>query len=110
MKNNYNLQQIGSFNRNKNLSNVTKDKVREKALISKNRIFSEKAFINKNKTSKPIILYNIGDTVFGEYTSIVEAAKKINCGKKTITRALKTEKKNIKKTFYSWIYKNINLI
>jgi len=45
------------------------------------------------------MLYNLDYTVFGEYPSIVEAAKSINCAEKTITRALKTEKKILKRRF-----------
>jgi hypothetical protein len=51
------------------------------------------------KKSKPVILYNLNNTVFGEYPSIVEAAKSINCDPKTIRRALKTEKKILKRRF-----------
>ena len=51
------------------------------------------------KRSKSIILYNLDYTVFGEYPSIVEAAKYINCSEKTITRALNTEKKILKRRF-----------
>lgn len=50
------------------------------------------------KASKPIILYNLDYTVFGEYTSIVDTAKSINCSEKTIIRALNTEK-SIKRRF-----------
>jgi len=45
-----------------------------------------------NKNSKPIILFNLDHTVFGEYNSISDAAKIINCSTKTITRSLATEK------------------
>ena len=51
------------------------------------------------KNSKPIILYNLNNTIFGEYPSIIEAAKDINCDPKTINRALKTEKKILKRRF-----------
>ena len=51
------------------------------------------------KNSKPIILYNLNNTVFGEYSSIIEAAKDINCSPKTINRSLKTEKKLLKRRF-----------
>jgi hypothetical protein len=51
------------------------------------------------KNSKPIILYNLNKTIFGEYCSIIEAADDINCSPKTIIRALKTEKKILKKRF-----------
>ena len=51
------------------------------------------------KKSKPIILYNLDFTVFGQYSSITEAANSINCSIKTINRALKTEKKLLKRRF-----------
>jgi len=51
------------------------------------------------KKSKPVILYNLNNTVFGEYPSIVEAAKSINCDPKTIRRALKTDKQILKRRF-----------
>jgi len=47
--------------------------------------------------SKPIILYNLDDTVYGEYSSITEASKATNCSIKTINRALKTEKQFLKR-------------
>ena len=47
--------------------------------------------------TRPVILYNLSDTVFGKYSSVREAANAINCGEKTIRRALKTEKKLVKK-------------
>jgi NUMOD1 domain len=49
------------------------------------------------KKSKSIILYNLDRTVYGEYSSIVEAAISLGCSEKTIRRALKTEKKLLKR-------------
>jgi DeoR/GlpR family transcriptional regulator of sugar metabolism len=49
------------------------------------------------KNSKPIIIYNLDKTVYGEFASIAEAAKSINCSEKTIRRALKTDKKFLKR-------------
>ncbi len=57
------------------------------------------------KKSKPILLYNLDYTVYGEYPSIVEAARSIKCNVKTIIRALKTEKKKLVKR--RWIVKYI---
>lgn len=109
MKNNYSLERrelIGSLNRNKNLSSETIEKIREKALSRKKITFSGEALLNLKKNSKAIILYNLNRTVFGEYYSIVEAAKSINCGEKTIRRALKTEKKILKRRFIVEYKKN----
>jgi hypothetical protein len=52
---------------------------------------------------KPIILYNLNWNIYGKYPSILEAAKAINCNEKTIRRALKTEKKLVKR---QWIVKD----
>lgn len=102
IKTNYSLERrelIGNLNRNKNLSEETIEKIREKALTRKRVPFSDKVLLNMKKNSKPIILYNLDRTVFGEYPSIVEAAKSINCSEKTIRRALSSDKKILKRRF-----------
>ena len=104
MKTNYSLErrvQIGNLNKGKNLSTETIEKIRQKAL-SRDRTkikLSEQAILNMKKKSKAIILYNLDYTVFGKYNSLTEAAKAINCGVKTIYRALRTEKKILKRRF-----------
>src|ERR1700721_302848 len=102
MKNQYSLERrerIGSLNRGKSLSVETKDKIRisKKALTKEKPNYSEQAILNMKKNSKPIILYNLNKTVYGEFTSIVEAAKSIGCNEKTIRRALKTKKNFLKR-------------
>jgi group I intron endonuclease len=102
MKINYSTERrelIGNLNKNKKLSMETRLKMKEKALARKERSFSEQALLNMKKKSKPVILYNLDRTVFGKYSSIVEAATSINCNEKTIRRALKTEKKVLKRRF-----------
>jgi group I intron endonuclease len=102
MKLNYSIERrerIGKLNRNKKLSLETIEKIRDKALSKKKIFYSDEALLNMKKKSKPVILYNLNNTVFGEYLSIVEAAKSINCDSKTIRRALKTEKKILKRRF-----------
>lgn len=79
--------------------------MREKALVRKTLWRdkvppppnTEQGILNMKKKSKPIILYNMDYTVYGEYPSIVETAKSIGCSEKTIIRAFKTEKKLLKK-------------
>lgn len=67
--------------------------MKEKALSRKPRILSEESLNNMKKNSKKIVLYNkTNNTVYGEYNSIIEASKSLNCNEKTIRRALKTEK------------------
>lgn len=96
-------ERIGSLNRGKKLSPETIEKIREKAL---NRSpMSNETKLNCISHTRPVILYNLNDTVYGEYPTIIEAAKSINCGEKTIRRALKTEKKLVKR---QWIVKDIS--
>jgi hypothetical protein len=47
--------------------------------------------------TRPVILYNLNGTIYGKYSTIIEAANAINCNEKTIRRALKTEKKLVKR-------------
>jgi len=54
------------------------------------------------KASKPIIVYNLNYTVFGEFPSIIAASKILNCNEKTIRRAIKSKSKILKR---KWIVK-----
>jgi group I intron endonuclease len=96
-------EQIGSLNRGKKLSIETIEKMREKAL--KRPPMSEETKKKCIVNTRPVILYNLNGTVYGKYLTIVDAAKAINCGEKTIRRALKTEKKLVKK---QWIVKDLS--
>lgn len=101
MKNNYSLLRknfIGNLNRGKSLSDVTKKKLSDKAKDRK-LVYSKQGYDNLKKASKPVILYNLDKTVFGKYYSITDAAYNINCSVKTISRALRTEKKIVKRRF-----------
>lgn len=104
MKSNYSLERrlkIGDLNRGKNLSSEIINKMREKAL-SRDRTkinISEQSLLNMKKNSKPLILFNLDSTVFGEYNSITDTAKAINCSVKTINRALNTKKNLLKRRF-----------
>nr|YP_010836059.1 hypothetical protein QLP54_mgp07 [Phyllosticta yuccae]WGC90074.1 hypothetical protein [Phyllosticta yuccae] len=87
-------EMIGKLNKGKIFSPETIEKIREKAL---NRApmsdeTKKKCIVN----TRPITLYNLDRTVYGNYSTIVEAAKAIGCGEKTIRRALKTEKKLVR--------------
>jgi group I intron endonuclease len=88
-------ERIGSLNRGKKLSPDTIEKMREKAL---NRpAMSEDTKKICVTRAKPVVLYNLNGTVYGEYPTILDAAKSVNCGEKTIRRALKTEKGLVKR-------------
>jgi len=90
---------IKNLNKGKTLSPETIEKIREKALNRKPLTYSAEAIANMKKKSKPITLYNLDRTVYGNFPSISEAAKTVGCDIKTINRALKTEKKILKKRF-----------
>ena len=100
MKSNYSEERrmrIGNLNKNKKFSQETIEKMRNKALNRDVINLSDDARNNMRKNSKKIILYNLDYTVYGEYPSIVEASKNLNCNEKTIRRALKTEKHILKR-------------
>ena len=87
----------GLLNKEKKLSENTIEKIRAKALLRKPYNYSEEALLNMKKKSKSLSVYNLNGTLYGKYPSITEAAKDLNCGVKTITRSLKTEKKLLKR-------------
>src|SRR6266850_6884003 len=100
LKSNYSQERrdrIGSLNKGQILSFETLEQIKSKALTREKINFSEQAKLNMKKKSKPIILFNLDRTVYGEYSSVVEAARSLGCSEKTIRRALKTEKKLLKR-------------
>lgn len=102
MSKNYSLARkewIKNLNKGKTLSPETIEKIRERALNRKPLTYSIEALANMKKKSKPIILYNLDRTVYGEFSGISEAAKTVGCDIKTINRALKTEKKILKRRY-----------
>ena len=88
-------ERIGNLNKGKNLSPETIEKIREIALNRPPMSSETKKKCVSN--TRPVVLYNLNGTVYGEYASIVDAAKSINCGEKTIRRALNTEKGLVKR-------------
>ena len=96
-------EMVGSLNKGKKLSPETIEKMREKAL-NRSPMFDE---IKKKciAHTRPVVLYNLNGTVYGEYSTILDAANSINCGEKTIRRALKTEKGLVKR---QWIVKDLS--
>jgi group I intron endonuclease len=83
-------EKIGSLNRGRQLSEVTIQKIREKSL---NRLPMSDETKQKCIThTRPVILYNLNGTIYGKYSTILDAANAINCNEKTLRRALQTEK------------------
>lgn len=88
-------EKIGNLNRGRKLSEDTIQKIREKAL---NRLPMSDEIRQKCIThTRPVILYNLNGTIYGKYSTILNAANAINCNEKTLRRALQTEKKLVKR-------------
>jgi group I intron endonuclease len=105
MKSNYSEERrlsIGNLNKGKSFSPETVELMREAALHLKPPIYSAKSLQNMKKGSKPILVYNKDYTVYGEFPSIIEAAKYLGCDRKTIYRALQSPKKILRRR---WIVK-----
>lgn len=100
MKSNYSEERrtaIGNLNKDKNLRQETVGKLREKALKRVKLYYSLEGLANMKKKAKSVLAYNLDYTVYGEYPSITEAAKCLDCSVKTVFRALKSEKKLLNK-------------
>jgi len=100
MKANYSEERrlaIASLNKDRTLSPNTIELIKQSALNRIKPIYSKEAIQNMKKNSKPILLYNMDYTVYGEFTSITEASKSLGCSQKTIYRALKSPKKILKR-------------
>jgi len=100
MKANYSEERrmaIGSLNKGKNLSANTIELIRKAALNREKPVYSTKGLQNMKKTSKAILVYNMDYTVYGEFSSIVDAAKRLTCDQKTIRRALQSPKKILRR-------------
>lgn len=100
MKSNYSEERrlsIGNLNRGKPFSDETKYRQKISALNRLPRTFSDEALANMKKASKPIMLYNLDRTVYGEYKSITDASINTNCSVKTIYRALTSDSKMLKR-------------
>jgi group I intron endonuclease len=95
---------IGNLNKGKRLAESTVNIIREKALKREKINYTLQVLANIKKKAKPVLVYNLDYTVYGEYTSITETAKSLNCAVKTVFRALKSEKKLLKNR---WIVKYI---
>jgi group I intron endonuclease len=95
---------IGSLNKGKSFSPSTLEAMKQSALNRIKPIYSEEGIQNMKKSSKAILVYNMDYTVYGEFPSITEASKSLGCSPKTISRALQTPKKILRRR---WIVKYI---
>ena len=96
-------ERIRNLNKGKTFSIETIEKMRERAL--NRQVMSLETRQNCIVHTRPVILYNLNGTIYGKYSTIIEAANAINCNEKTIRRALNTEKKIVKK---QWIVNDLS--
>jgi group I intron endonuclease len=108
MKDNYSearREMIGNLNRGKKLSKETIEKIKTSTIARwKMSNMSEETKKKCISYTRSVILYNLNGTIYGQYFTLLEAAKAINCNEKTIRRSLNTEKKLVKG---QWIVKEI---
>ncbi len=100
MKANYSEERrvaIGNLNKGKSLSPNTIELMRQAAFNRTKPLYSAEATLNMTKKSKAILVYNLDYTVYGKFNSIVDAAKSLGCNQKTITRALQSPKKILRR-------------
>ena len=93
---------IGNLNNGKVLSDKHRANIRAAALTRDKPVYSKENLANLRKSSKPIAVYNLDRTVYGEYPSIIAGSESLRCSVKTIWRAINTPKKILKKR---WIVK-----
>lgn len=100
MKANYSEKcrmQIGSLNKNKTFSYETREAITKAPLNKTKTTYSPEAFKNFKNKSKLILIYNLNYTVFGQFSSMIDASKSLGCDQKTIGRALQSNKKILKR-------------
>ena len=100
MANNYSLERriaIGNMNRGKTFTDEHKKNMKAAALTRKVLTYSKQGLANMRLSSKPLIVYNLNKTVYGQYSSISAAAESLKCCVKTISTSLNTPKKMLKK-------------
>lgn len=108
MKANYSearRKNIKDLNKNTNLSSEIKSTLSESSLNRDKINYTKEGILNMKKSSKPLIVKELNGIVFGDFPSIIDTAKALNCSYKTIYRALRSPSKKLKGR---WIvnYKN----
>jgi group I intron endonuclease len=99
MKTNYSeerRQEIGNLNRGKKFSPETIEIMRKSALNRDNINYTEQSILNMKKNSKAIIVKELNNIIYGEFNSIVDTAKALNCSTKTIQRTLNSPSQILK--------------
>ena len=100
MKDNYSIERrirVSNLNNGRIYIDEERKKLNIGAFNRKKAVYNEESIMNMNKSSKPITVYNFDDTVYGEFSSIVEGAQALRCDDKTIRRALKSPKQILRR-------------
>ena len=95
-------ERIGKLNRGRKFSKETIERMREAAL--RRPKMTEETRKKCISNTRPVVLYNLNGTIYGEYKTRVEAGKATNSSERTIRRALKTDKKILRR---KWILKEL---
>jgi group I intron endonuclease len=81
---------IGNINTRAKFSPEIIEKMREKALTKPH--MAEETKEKCISITRPVVLYNFDKTIYGKYSTIIEAANAINCSKKTLEKALQKKR------------------
>ncbi len=99
MKANYSeerREKIRTLNKGKSFSPETIENMRNSALNRKSIDYTEEGIFNMKRNSKAIIVKELNNIIYGEFSSIVNTAKALNCSTKTIQRTLNSPSKLLK--------------
>nr|ABU50155.1 GIY-YIG endonuclease [Beauveria bassiana] len=114
MKTNYSekrRQKISALNKGKSFSPETIESMRQSALNLNNINYTEQGILNMKKRSKAIIVKELNNIVYGEFNSIVDTARALNCSTKTIQRTLKTPSRILKgRWILNYVARFLNLL
>jgi group I intron endonuclease len=90
-------QDIGSLNKSQILLHKPLDAISQ-AVLNRNKLeYSRENLNNKGNYYNSIIVKELNGVLYGEFNSILDTAKALNCSNKTIYRALKSPSKLVKK-------------
>lgn len=83
-------EKIGNLNRGKKFSPETIEKIKKKALTRPSVSDETKKKCITN--TKLVVLYNLDRTIYGKYSTILEAASAINCSEKPLEEHYRQKK------------------
>ena len=88
-------ERIGRLNGGRKFSRETIERMKEAARLRPKMKEEKKQRCMTNR--RPVVVYNLNGTIYGEYGKVLEAARATNSDEKTVRRALKTKKRILKR-------------